>query len=712
MTPAFSPKPLLCHCLVGPPSSGKTTFAKILASYLTTQGQRPEIISADQVRLQLYGDVAIQGAWSEIEPQLLAQIHQAISAGNTVIYDATNAYRWWRQSLLLKLADLDGQWLAWQLTTPLEQCLAWNQARDRHVPTLVLEEFTQALKQFPVLPAEGFSTIFKLNPAENTPGQIQLFLEKSLATVPQSQRNRQNRTQHFQPHRYSQLLDFDRLLHLLSLMIRYPGLGNFRNENPEQLLTLLKTDTLPPLLTGLDEIAAVIAHQYHELYANLGALQLDLEWLEQNGFLSQDHVDQPLSQPTPAPEDCTAHRYSDWLGFQRLLSTLRYILQHPLEQESYRDADKGRTMVDCLAEQLYAAKILPNSDNTTLRKDIQLIFNPYRLLPQKTLRKGYFLGTGILSEEDLLRVYELAAAQVKGLDDVMAQATVERFQDRLHWAQFNLADYEPVRVIASGSIVNPKFLVPGSLGSITALTDLEAYIRSCQKIRIIRQSGSPKFDSFKEFSPEEDIWPLEIIFYNIAWYLGYELASGESQGLLRYERLDRLFQVKQYGPAEKRHPKQQQRARNQLKQLREWSAGLFLGTEKQQQQEFLSLKPAQRLQKMLTLELRFTESLFRFVSEGTQRFPLEQLKMTPPPNRSIHHSAELKKIFKLTQAQDATHPYCMQIHLPDWSFADVTLKAWVLGFGPGVKVIGPDFFREKIIQEIQQTQHVYQTENS
>ncbi|MDS3861835.1 AAA family ATPase [Thermosynechococcaceae cyanobacterium BACA0444] len=707
MTQTFPLKPLICHCLVGPPSSGKTTFAKILETHLGEQGQPTQIVSADQIREQLYGDVAIQGAWSDIEPQLLDQMERAISVGKSVIYDATNAYRWWRQSLLIKLAKLGVQWVAWQLTTPLETCLAWNQARDRHVPTLVIQEFAQALKSFPVIPAEGFTAIFTINPALGTLEHLQANIAKSLAALPLSQKNRKNRTQHILPHRYSRLLDFDRLLHLLSLIIRYPGLGNFRHENPEQLLDLLKTDTLPPLLTGLDEIAAVMASQYHQIYADLGALKADLDWLDDNSFFSQATVDQPLSQPVPAPTEFMAHRYSDWLGFQRLFATLRYILHHPLEQEDYREAAQAKNMVDCLAERLYAAKILPNPENTTLRKDIQLVFNPYRLLPDKTLRKGYCLGTGILTEEDLLRVYELAAEQVKGLNDVMAQATVERFQKRLAWAQFNLADYEPVRVIASGSIVSPKFLNFTSLASVTALTDLESYIRSGQKIRIGRQRGSATFDSFKDFMPEEDIWPLEIIFHNIAWYLGYELASGESQGLLRYERLDRLYQAKQYSQVATRTAKQQQRARNQLQKLRRYSAGIFLGVDKQKQQEFLSLSPAQRLQKMVTLKLQFTEALFKFVSEGTQRFPFEQLKMTPPPSRSIHHHSDLKQIFTLGRAADPIHPYRMNVLLPAWSFEDVTLKAWILGFGPGVKVIAPDAFQQIIIQEVQQTQQLY-----
>lgn len=48
---------MLCHFLIGVPSSGKSTFAQLLA-----QTGNYQIISTDAIRQQLYGDETIQGS--------------------------------------------------------------------------------------------------------------------------------------------------------------------------------------------------------------------------------------------------------------------------------------------------------------------------------------------------------------------------------------------------------------------------------------------------------------------------------------------------------------------------------------------------------------------------------------------------------------------------------------------------------------------------
>ncbi len=697
---------LICHCLVGPPSSGKTTFAHLLAAQLNRLGQANCIIGADQVREQLYGDVVIQGAWAEIEPELLTAMAGAIQAGKAVIYDATNAYRWWRQSLLAKVGQGKVVWVAWVLTTPAEVCLQWNSTRTRQVPQAIIRKFAQALKRFPVSPAEEFVSVFEIDPLQISTSALGQRIEQNLEQLPGSIRNRQNRTKYFEPHGYSRLIDFDRLMHLLSLLIRYPGLGQLHHGDPDLLLRLLGTEILPPLLTPVDEIAAVLSSQYHEIYGDVGALTTDLAWLTANGFLSQGSSETPLGKPPPTAAVMNTHRHSDWLCFQRLMATVRYILHHPLDQVplATTDASTPVSMVDCLALQLHQARILPNADAASLRKDIQLVLRPYGLLPEKPLRKGYCLGTGILTQEDLLRVYHLAQKQVEGLDDVMDRAVLERFEQRLRWAQFDLDHERPVRVISSGSIVNPDYLSEESLARPNLLTELEAHIRQGHKMRINRRQGAAQFAGYA--SQEEEIWPLEIIFHNIAWYLGYEVAAGPALGLLRYERLDRLYQVNATA-YQRRSATKQHQARQGISTLRQYSAGIFLGTDPQAQAKFLHLSHPQRLKTMDKLELQFTESLFSFISEGTQRFPRDQIQMTRAKTMSQFLKPDLQAMFKLPKAQDATHPYRFTVKLPAWSFHDVTLKAWVLGFGPGVKVIKPESFKAWIMAELNQTQQLY-----
>ena len=138
---------LRCHLLIGPPASGKTTLAVVLAPLLTAPGEPPAVLlSTDVIRAELYGDAGVQGPWRDIEARLQQRIREAVSAGIPVIVDATHAKRPWRLALTQALVlPKPVEWIGWWLTTPLEQCKAWALQRDRPVPEAVIEEFHASL---------------------------------------------------------------------------------------------------------------------------------------------------------------------------------------------------------------------------------------------------------------------------------------------------------------------------------------------------------------------------------------------------------------------------------------------------------------------------------------------------------------------------------------------------------------------------------------
>lgn len=150
----------VCHMLIGPPGSGKTT----LACHLQRLISRSCLIATDQIRQQLYGDPTVQGLWPQIEAVVEHQAREAIHQGQTIIYDATNAKRVWRVALLQRLAHLQAVWVGWHLTTPLATCLEWNSRRPRFVNPVVIEALHQALSQFPPQVTEGFIALYSLNP--------------------------------------------------------------------------------------------------------------------------------------------------------------------------------------------------------------------------------------------------------------------------------------------------------------------------------------------------------------------------------------------------------------------------------------------------------------------------------------------------------------------------------------------------------------------
>ena len=50
------PAPLRCHLLIGPPASGKTTLAAVLAELTGAI-----VLSTDGLRRELFGDAVVQG---------------------------------------------------------------------------------------------------------------------------------------------------------------------------------------------------------------------------------------------------------------------------------------------------------------------------------------------------------------------------------------------------------------------------------------------------------------------------------------------------------------------------------------------------------------------------------------------------------------------------------------------------------------------------
>jgi hypothetical protein len=93
---ALTPAPLRCHLLIGPPASGKTTLAGVLA-----QLTGAVVLSTDVVRGELFGDEAVQGPWRDIE----ALLHQR-PLGHGVLGIAAEVGRLQRQPVLAQVAQV------------------------------------------------------------------------------------------------------------------------------------------------------------------------------------------------------------------------------------------------------------------------------------------------------------------------------------------------------------------------------------------------------------------------------------------------------------------------------------------------------------------------------------------------------------------------------------------------------------------------------
>ena len=669
--------PLTCHFLIGSPGSGKSTLAAQVSQIISSS----RVISTAQIRAQLYGDAAIQGSWAEVEQIVLTEIKDAIAQRNPVIYDATNANRAWRMGLLQKIAEPDIQWIAWYLKTPRQICQSWNTQRGRQVPPEVLDEFFQSLKYFPPLAAEGFTTVYEFNPAQSKDlvGEVRSKINQLSRSVI----NRTNRTLHRQItlHPYSQLVDFDRLLHLISLLVRYPGIGNFQATNPELLNQLIGQES--QFSTDIAEICAILQRQCGAIYADSIAVAADLEWLEENGFLSPTATNQELAITEVDKIKTATHPYSDLEPFKRLLTTIRFIVQHPFQWDSKQGS------LGSLVLEMQKQGLIDGDWTDALRKDIERVLKPFRILPDFPLKRGYFMGTGILSALQLTKVFTVLQSQAKNLQDPIALDILEIFGERMNQSQLSTQLIYPVRAIYNRTIVDLQLLPQSALAR--NIEKLEEEIKQGQLLELKRFSGVGRFtDDRDEFFR---VYPLQIVFHNIGWYLGYEVAERENKGLLQFERLDRLFRG--YAQSFQRDRREQEKSLYRLQSLYQACGGLYLGRSAAGQRQFLSKASANRDSVCMTVELWFNDHTFRFVSEGTQRFPIAQMKMSPKLSGNSTPKYQ-SSLFSLSKTPDPQHPNRFQVKLPRWSLEDLDLRRWILGFGNQVKVVAPPELVEQI----------------
>lgn len=630
----------------------------------------------------------------------MSQIREAIASGQSVIYDATNAKRVWRMALLMRLSEENIHWMGWYLQTPLETCKVWNQKRERQVPEAVIETMFKSLQDFPPIAAEGFAAVHEVKLVE---GEFDLeAIQKKINRLSHSLTNRTNRTKHSQVtlHRYSRLLDFERLLHLIALIIRYPGIGNLQLTSPDVLLEIF--GSLPNFTTALEEVCAVMGKLQGEIYADVDAVAADLQWLAENGFLGSGSSlsglvsltlpqtafyqdgEKEFTPPNPPlsrggiiseldDSSFATHAYSDIEPFRRLLLTIRFILRRPFLPKSDKGCLQG--LVDGLTQE----GIVLGNCRDTVRKDIEKVLKPYKILPEFAMRNGYFAGTGILSENELRKVFGVLQSQAKSIDDPVALEIYQIFSERMSQSNLETSNVYPVRTIGSRCMIDVESL-PSSVLSKN-LERLEVAIERGELLELSRTAGSGRFagdgdDFFK-------VWPLQMVFYNDVWYLAYECEGGKDDRLLRFERLSRLFLGKVQGRFRERDL--QLRSLENLQKLYDAGAGLFLGSDAREQQLFLSGNKQEVSAVEVMVELWFDDYSFKFVAEGTKRY--QKMKMSPKLGGVAGGS---KSLFSLKGTGDKRFPHRFQATFPKWCLKDVDLWRWIVGFGGKVLVKKPD----------------------
>ncbi|MEB3167177.1 MAG: AAA family ATPase [Synechococcaceae cyanobacterium] len=705
--------PLRCHLLIGPPGSGKTTLARQLAPLLQGEGSEPGLVlSTDAIREELFGDAAVQGPWDEIRALLLRRLHEAVEAGTPVIIDATHARRPWRLLYTQQLQlSRPVEWIGWWLTTPLPQCRAWALRRDRPVPEAVIDEFHASLNHRFYKPdrAEGFAAIVALNPAAGE-GTSDDDLRARLASLTSRIRNACNRQRVIasQLHRYSRLLDLERLLFLLRLLTSFNGLDEHDPATAAALLQICN----PPPQGDLAERAAAYLASWQEVhggnsdgYGDVAAIRADLAWLEANGFFRLDwEGDGPIELGSDGPpEGSTVNGGYPALAsrevFRRVFTLLRHILKEPFDARE-GDGTIHQHLIERLSvlEGSYAA-----DQEAALRYDIEHVLGPYGFLPQvkgrpHSRRQGYAIGTALLSADQLLEVHAQLKASLDRLSDQSQKPLLLSLEDRLQRAGILSADGNPDRRHQSKrALAHRSFTaeLPGTLASAEQASRVERAIRDRRRVWL---RHLPDAVSAARRRRGDDgrfrAWPLQLLFHNISWYLAFETAEiGREVGLIRTLRVDRLVLLNEDGNARRTSEAEHDAALERLQRLLHVCGGLYFGEEVEEQLALMKPAGGRGLAHPWGL-LRFscTPEVFALIREEPHRFPAEHT------------------VYPESNPEGDSHPHPVELRLPHWTIErDWDLRAWLFRWGAGIRIEQPTSLRDAHLQQAREVVGLYGT---
>ena len=317
--------------------------------------------------------------------------------------------------------------------------------------------------------------------------------------------------------------------------------------------------------------------------------------------------------------------------------------------------------------------------------------------PRDRLR-GFGLGTAILTVQQLKDIHTRLNQAFKRLNDPTITHLLDSLAVRLRTAGIDVDNQVPLRAFANRSIIDSITDADSPHPNRQTLVHQDE-LKKVEQAILDRKPVHLKVPDPRRRGENKEIlvWPLQILFHNIGWYLAYE--SMEMDRLLTVTRLDRIQLISAKLP-QQRSLAELQRSQQRLEHLCRRTGGIFLGDNHQQQAELaedkLSETKIQQLIRKGTLaQVRFRCSprIYAFIRSGNKRYPAEQMLLSGP---LAGDAWELSDAALQADPSDSLHPYPVELILPAWTVAnDIDFRRWLFGFGGELKIEAPETLRDE-----------------
>lgn len=389
-----------------------------------------------------------------------------------------------------------------------------------------------------------------------------------------------------------------------------------------------------------------------------------------------DKLEELLLAAIPMAKKPTLHPYSDRLAFQRILLLIATFLEYP--GIGYLDPDSAeRQGADALEEVRSRLREIARTCGIilgdrypsipTLRKDLETL-REYRILDRRMYRWGYYLGTAAMNKAELKVALQALTSQAKYQADPQVRRIYETLCKRLRGFDGELKGelFYPVRQNLNRAInyTDPEEMMATGNNRKTLYHEIERVETAIAEGIAIEISRVKDFYHGDRIGPIH-VWPLQLVYYNIAWYLIYEYCEN---GHLAIGRMNRFADSCNLLTSEGRGTEAQRQSLETAHTLLENGWGLFLGDEEAQKLELEGKLELTRV------KVRFFDHAMAFIKEGELRHPAQ----------------------KITSGKDSKtgQPYVdYTIQLPPRSLDEFSL--WVFRYMDKAEVREPKQLREK-----------------